>query len=71
VRGLIGVTRSVKGVAGVERADAEKDGRSARDGRDAEGARLEGQKLFIDLNGSDGPTLTSSYVPGTRFTASA
>ena len=30
--------------------------------------RLEGQKLFIDLNGNDGPTLTSSYVPGTRFT---
>lgn len=30
--------------------------------------RLEGQKLFIDLNGSDGPTLTSSYVLGTRFT---
>jgi hypothetical protein len=30
--------------------------------------RLEGQKLFIDLNGNDGPTLTSSYALGTRFT---
>ncbi|EYF01166.1 polyguluronate lyase precursor [Chondromyces apiculatus DSM 436] len=30
--------------------------------------RLEGQKLFIDLNGDDGPTLTSNYVLGTRFT---
>lgn len=29
--------------------------------------RLEGQKLFIDINGNDGPTLTSSYVLGTRF----
>ncbi|PZR21935.1 MAG: alginate lyase [Citrobacter freundii] len=29
--------------------------------------RLENQKLFIDINGSDGPTLTSSYVLGTRF----
>ncbi len=29
--------------------------------------RLEGQKLFIDLNGNDGPILTSSYVLGTRF----
>jgi hypothetical protein len=29
--------------------------------------RLEGAKLFIDINGSDGPTLTSSYVLGTRF----
>ncbi|ATB28376.1 polysaccharide lyase family 7 protein [Melittangium boletus] len=30
--------------------------------------RLEGSKLFIDLNGADGPTLTSNYVLGTRFT---
>ncbi|HEV7783540.1 MAG TPA: polysaccharide lyase family 7 protein [Chitinophagaceae bacterium] len=29
--------------------------------------RLEGSKLFIDINGDDGPTLTSSYVLGTRF----
>lgn len=29
--------------------------------------RLEGQKLFIDINGSDGPTLNSAYVLGTRF----
>lgn len=29
--------------------------------------RLEGTKLFIDINGDDGPTLTSSYVLGTRF----
>lgn len=29
--------------------------------------RLEGTKLFIDINGNDGPTLTSSYVLGTRF----
>ncbi|MET0392927.1 MAG: polysaccharide lyase family 7 protein [Chitinophagaceae bacterium] len=29
--------------------------------------RLEGQKLFIDINGDDGPTLTSGYVLGTRF----
>lgn len=29
--------------------------------------RLEGSKLFIDLNGDDGPTLTSSYALGTRF----
>jgi len=29
--------------------------------------RLENQKLFIDINGNDGPTLTSSYVLGTRF----
>lgn len=29
--------------------------------------RLEGQKLFIDINGDDGPTLTSTYVLGTRF----
>jgi hypothetical protein len=29
--------------------------------------RLENQKLFIDINGTDGPTLTSSYVLGTRF----
>lgn len=29
--------------------------------------RLENQKLFIDINGDDGPTLTSSYVLGTRF----
>lgn len=29
--------------------------------------RLEDQKLFIDINGNDGPTLTSSYVLGTRF----
>ena len=31
--------------------------------------RLEGQKLFIDINGDDGPTLTNSYVLGTRFKA--
>ncbi|UYZ63630.1 polysaccharide lyase family 7 protein [Hymenobacter weizhouensis] len=30
--------------------------------------RLEGQKLFVDINGDDGPTLTSSYQLGTRFT---
>lgn len=30
--------------------------------------RLEGSKLFIDLNGDDGPTLTSTYILGTRFT---
>jgi hypothetical protein len=29
--------------------------------------RLEGQKLFIDINGSDGPILNSAYVLGTRF----
>lgn len=29
--------------------------------------RLENQKLFIDINGDDGPTLTSSYILGTRF----
>lgn len=29
--------------------------------------RLEGTKLFIDINGDDGPTLTSNYVLGTRF----
>ncbi|MGB8192909.1 MAG: polysaccharide lyase family 7 protein [Chitinophagaceae bacterium] len=29
--------------------------------------RLEGPKLFIDINGSDGPTLNSAYVLGTRF----
>jgi hypothetical protein len=29
--------------------------------------RLEGSKLFIDLNGNDGPTLTSSYALGQRF----
>lgn len=29
--------------------------------------RLEDQKLFIDINGTDGPTLTSNYVLGTRF----
>jgi len=29
--------------------------------------RLENQKLFIDINGDDGPTLTSNYVLGTRF----
>jgi Alginate lyase len=29
--------------------------------------RLEGQKLFIDINGTDGPTLNSAYVLGTRF----
>ncbi len=29
--------------------------------------RLENQKLFVDINGTDGPTLTSSYVLGTRF----
>src|SRR5882757_1786752 len=30
--------------------------------------RLEGSKLFVDHNGTDGPTLTSSYALGTRFT---
>jgi len=30
--------------------------------------RLEGSKLFIDLNGDDGPVLTDNYVPGDRFT---
>lgn len=30
--------------------------------------RLEGSKLFIDINGNDGPTLNSNYVLGTRFT---
>jgi hypothetical protein len=29
--------------------------------------RLEGSKLFIDINGDDGPTLTGNYVLGTRF----
>jgi hypothetical protein len=30
--------------------------------------RLEGSKLFIDLNGDDGPVLTDDYVLGDRFT---
>ncbi|MFC6225911.1 polysaccharide lyase family 7 protein [Hymenobacter artigasi] len=30
--------------------------------------RLEDRKLFVDLNGTQGPILTSSYVLGTRFT---
>ena len=30
--------------------------------------RLEGSKLFIDLNGNDGPVLTENYVLGDRFT---
>lgn len=30
--------------------------------------RLENKKLFIDLNGTDGPTLDSSYTLGTAFT---
>ncbi len=30
--------------------------------------RLEGTKLFIDLNGNDGPVLTNNYQLGTRFT---
>ena len=30
--------------------------------------RLEYPRLFVDHNGVDGPTLTSSYVLGTRFT---
>lgn len=30
--------------------------------------RLEGTKLFIDINGAQGPILTSNYVLGTRFT---
>ena len=30
--------------------------------------RLEGTKLFIDLNGDDGPVLTSSYRLGDVFT---
>lgn len=30
--------------------------------------RLEGTKLFIDINGSDGPVLTTNYQLGTRFT---
>jgi len=30
--------------------------------------RLEGSKLFVDHNGDDGPTLSDSYVLGTRFT---
>jgi hypothetical protein len=30
--------------------------------------RLEGKKLFIDLNGNDGPVLTDAYELGTRFT---
>lgn len=30
--------------------------------------RLEGTKLFIDINGSDGPVLTNNYQLGTRFT---
>jgi hypothetical protein len=29
--------------------------------------RLEGTKLFIDINGNDGPTLNANYVLGTRF----
>lgn len=29
--------------------------------------RLEGQKLFIDINGDDGPILTPNYQLGTRF----
>jgi hypothetical protein len=30
--------------------------------------RLEGSKLFIDLNGDDGPVLTEDYALGDRFT---
>ncbi|UQA57188.1 polysaccharide lyase family 7 protein [Polyangium aurulentum] len=30
--------------------------------------RLEDKKLFIDLNGNDGPILNSNYTLGTRFT---
>ncbi len=30
--------------------------------------RLEGSKLFVDLNGEDGPVLTPNYVLGDRFT---
>ncbi|MGN0818983.1 MAG: polysaccharide lyase family 7 protein [Christensenellaceae bacterium] len=30
--------------------------------------RLEDKKLFIDLNGKDGPTLDKNYVLGTKFT---
>jgi hypothetical protein len=30
--------------------------------------RLEGQKLFIDLNGTQGPVLTTQYNPGDVFT---
>lgn len=30
--------------------------------------RLEDKKLFIDVNGADGPTLNANYVLGTRFT---
>lgn len=30
--------------------------------------RLEGSKLFIDINGNDGPTLTNNYSLGTEFT---
>jgi hypothetical protein len=30
--------------------------------------RLEGEKLFVDLNGTDGVTLDPSYTPGKRFT---
>jgi poly(beta-D-mannuronate) lyase len=30
--------------------------------------RLEGPKLFIDLNGSDGPVLDPAYALGTVFT---
>ncbi|SDY61058.1 polysaccharide lyase family 7 protein [Hymenobacter psychrophilus] len=30
--------------------------------------RLEDKKLFINLNGKNGPTLTSNYALGTRFT---
>lgn len=30
--------------------------------------RLEGSKLFIDINGDDGPTLDSSYTLGEEFT---
>lgn len=30
--------------------------------------RLEGTKLFVDINGDDGPILTNNYALGTRFT---
>lgn len=30
--------------------------------------RLEGSKLFVDINGNDGPTLDANYTLGKRFT---
>lgn len=32
--------------------------------------RLEGKKLFVDLNGNDGPVLTNNYILGTTFDVS-